>query len=398
MIRNAEADQILTPVAGGYRAYSLLNLTNRLLHSTQGFGLAPLHWLTQRGPYQDGETILGMRWDTRTIQILLAESLCQRVDLWDRRWDILDLLRPNRAFGDTVRPHIYRKWLPAGKPERGIDGIITAGDATLTSHDARFVERGLDPGATVTVSGTAADDGPYTVLAVPNDYTVILDPAGGWVNSEANVHWHYRRGWGKRDLYVLLEQGPSFNEGPGSRPYHPNGYREALRFIAHDPFWYGTEQSQTWELDVTFGDLVFDGLGAWFGSVPGIGRWLFAPTFVGETVAVVYWGTEGAKPIIKIDGPAENPLIENTTIGARMEMDYTVAAAETVTIDTLALTVTNNAGTNLMPYLSGDLATFQLSPSPQAPDRQNEVFVSFSSGVAGQSAARMTWRNRHVGI
>ena len=115
-------------------------------------------------------------------------------------------------------------------------------------------------------------------------------------------------------------------------------------------------------------------------------------------MGIVYWGTVTAKPLIVVTGPAENPAVENTTLGTRIEMDYTLALGETVTIDTLALTVTNQAGTNLLPYTTGDLATFGLSPPPQAPDRQNEVFVTFSNGIPGTSAAYLTWRNRYVGI
>ena len=79
-------------------------------------------------------------------------------------------------------------------------------------------------------------------------------------------------------------------------------------------------------------------------------------------------------------------------------MDYAIAAGETVTINTLALTVVNQAGTNLQPYTTGDLATLSLEPHPQAPERINLVFVSFSDGVIGQSAAQLAWKTRDVGI
>ena len=130
-----------------------------------------------------------------------------------------------------------------------------------------------------------------------------------------------------------------------------------------------------------------------------MGRWLFAPTFVGETTQIVYWGTADAKPTILITGPAENPLVANDTTGATISMaGYTVALGETVTIDTLNLTVVNQAGTNLLPQTTGDLATFSLSPAPQAPNRENSVYVSFSGGVIGNSTATITWQNRYVGI
>lgn len=394
----AETDQILVPVATGYQVYPLTQIFGwgkRTLRAWEGMGLAPLHFITQRGPLQDGESVLDMRFDARTIQIVVAETIQDRTTFWDRKWEWLDLLRPNRSFNGTVKPLIYRKWLPHGKIQKGTDLVTTNGSSEVTSHIGRFVERGLEADQEFIIE-TGVDANTYVITGVPNDYTVQLD--SNMTADATNVHWRYTRGRGVRDLYCLLAEGPAFNQGPGPMPTFQTGYREALRFIAHDPFWYGTEQSQSWAVAEDLGDLVFDGFGAWCGPTPGTGRWLFAPTFVGQTVQIVYWGTAPAKPIITITGPAENPVVENTTLNARIEMSYTVALGETVTIDTLALTVTNQAGTNLMPFTGGDIATFQLSPAPQAPNRNNEVFVSFSSGVVGASEAQLTWQNRHVGL
>ena len=392
-----ELDEILVPVEGGeYKAFNITQIARKMWRAASGFGLAPLHFITQRGPFQDGSTPLDMRYDDRTIQIIIAAAQQCRSEYWDQRWSILDYLRPNRSFGDVVQPLIYRKWLPAGYMQRACDLDTTLGSPIVASVLGRFVCYGLDPGAAFTIT-TGADAGTYTIVDVPNDYTLQLDANMG--ATAANVCWEYRRGWGKRDLFCLLESGPTFDEGPGPLPFYPTGYDEVLRFVAHDPFWYGSvEQVETWELPEDFGDLVFDLEGAWFGTTHGDGRWLFAPTSIGESVNVIYWGTRFAKPIIEIDGPAENPYVENTTIGTSLFLNgYTVALGETVTINTLTLTVTNNAGDNLMPYLEGDLAGFGLFPDPQAPGRQNEVFVSFD-GATLDSAARLLWRNRDVGI
>lgn len=391
-----EFDELLIPTAGGTRtAYPVVALARRLWRAASGFGMAPLHFITQRGPFQDGSTPLGMRFDERVVQIVAADFQCSRSNYWDRRDVLLDLLRPNRSFGSgSVMPLVYRKSLPAGKVQRGCDLVTTNGSAEVTSALGRFVGRGLEIGHPFTIT-TGADAGAFTITSVPNDYTLTLSAALG--ATAADVCWSYPRGWGKRDLFCLLELGPSFSEGPGPLAFAPTGFNEVLRFVAHDPLWYGQEQTETWALPDDIGDLVFDGLGAWFGVSHGAGRWLFAPSSVSETVAIIYWGTRFAKPVIYIDGPAENPLIRNTTIGVTLQMDYTVALGETVVIDTLAQTVKNNADTNLMPYLEGDLARFGLFPRPQAPGRQNEVYVSFSSATT-DSAARLAWQNRYIGI
>jgi len=266
----------------------------------------------------------------------------------------------------------------------------TAGGYTVTSYTGRFVERGLEAGQTLHVAGTA-----HTVSSVPNDYTVVVTTPTG---AGTNVHWQYSRGRGVRDLHCLLQQGPNFDQGPGPMPTYPTGYREALRFIAHDPFWYGVEQTETWEIPVDLGDLVFDGLGAWCGGVRGIGRWLFALTSVSESIDIVYWGTAPAKPIVTLTGPMINPAIFNQTIGDLIQMNYIIAAGEIVTINTSALTAQNNFGVNLLPFTTGDLATFGLSPCPQAADRVNQVQVSFVGGQPLVSQAELSWKNRHVGL
>ena len=251
----AETDQILVPVATGYKTYPLTQLFgwgNRTLRSWSGFGMAPLHFITQRGPLQDGESPIDMRWDPRVIQILVAETIWGRTTFWDRKWDWFDLLRPNRGFGvGTPNELIYRKWLPHGKVQRGTDLATTAppavGSNEVVSHAGRFVERGLEAGQGFHIE-TGADAGTYVVVGVPNDYTVQLDQ--NMTATAQNIHWRYNRGRGVRDLYCLLSQGPSFDQGPGPMPAHPTGYREALRFVAHDPFWYGREQSEAWAISV----------------------------------------------------------------------------------------------------------------------------------------------------
>jgi len=398
----SEQDLIRIPTATGYVNYpllDLLNLNGGPLRSTANFGMPPVRFITQRGPFQDGETVLDLRYDVRVIQVFLAKYLCNRSVLWDERNTIFDYIRPSRSFdvnaAQVVQPLIYRKFLPGGKPERGSDLVTTNTSATVTSASGRFLHfGGLSVGDYFEIT-SGGDVGTYAVASVPNDYTVILDSALG--NDAINIHWRYLRGRATRDLYVLAEQGPSFDERVDVAQV-PTGYRETIRFIAHNPFWFGVEQSETWAVSAALGDLVFDGAGAWFGQSSGVGRWLFSTSYVGESVSIIYWGTEPAKPIIEIDGPATNPVIENTTFNVRLELDYEIAFGETVTINTLALTVTNNSGDNLFPYLSGDIATFQLAPRPQAPNRVNNVSVNFSDALQGTSAARLIWNNQYTGI
>ncbi len=399
---NPEYQEILYPIADGvYRplpyAVRGVSHTGALQVALGGVGMAPHHFLTQRGPFQDGSTPLDMRWDERTLELEITQAFRTRSDYWDRRWSLVDQLRPNRSFDiRRLAPQllIFRHWMPGGRMQYGSDLQIEAGSNQVTSLSGRFVHWGLKAGETFTISGSIADDGNYTVVSVMNDFTVTLNAA--LTNDEAGVHFAYRRDYSLRDLYMLLDEGPDFNE-PGEGILD-HGYREVLRYTAHDPFWYGLEQSATWGIEGALGDLVFDLAGAWFGNTPGVGRWLFAPNYVGETVNVIYWGHEVSPPIIEVVGPAINPTIVNSTLGVTLVLSYTVAAGESVEIDTLNLTVVNNAGTNLAMFLSGDVANFGISPDPQAPGRINQIFISFGGGVVGQSSAVIKWRNKYVSL
>ena len=405
--------------------YTLRGITS----SIGGTGKAPSHILRQRGPFQDGSTVIDLRWDGRTVQLDFAKSRRTRHEYWDLRYELMDMLRPNRAFDltrSTPQPLILRHWMPGGKLQRGVDLRLVAGSATVTAHHGRFVHWGLQVGDIFTISNSTADDGDYFVIDVPNDFSAVLASAlgppvvlfsasnseGGYVEPGTSpppppayvpVHYEYRRGQSYRDLYLLLEEGPSYAE---ASPVLPTGIQDSLVLTADDPFWYGAEQEQSWNLAATFGDLVLDSegdcapgaFGGWMGATSGVGRWLFYPNYVGEAVAVVYWGHEGAAPLIEITGPATNPSITNSTLGVTLTMDYTVAAGEVVTIDTLDLTVTNNFGANLFAYLNGDVANFAISPNPQAPQRINEINLSFSEGQGGISEGKILWRNRYVAL
>lgn len=410
---NVIHDQLLIPMAGGsYETFPMAQLlgtnTNRGI-SNSSFGLAPLHFITQRGPYQDGETVTDMRFDPRTIQIIIGDAFSSRHDMMQARQTLLNMVRPNRSFNrvtGNTNPLIYRRRLSPGAWERGSDLVTENGSPVVTSDYGKFIHNGLTAGMNFTIT-TGADAGSYGIANVRSDYALVLD--ANMAAAGTGVGWRYQHGYAIRDLYCLLESGPNFDEEP-LQVYYPYGYKEVLRLIAHDPFWYGGAmdgQYQQWDLLSTFNDLVFDGYGAWFGatieetSIVKSGRWLFytgTNAFIGETVNVVYWGTAVAKPQVVITGPATNPTVTNTTTGHSISMDYSIPLNETVTIDTLTLTVTNQTGANLLPYVSGDLATFGIFPSPQALDRKNQIFINFDDAEIIGSAAQLLWRNRYVGI
>ena len=55
------------------------------LVGTVGFGLAPSHQLTQRGPFQQGDTYVGFRLDPRIIQLPLVVEASSPEDSFTKR-------------------------------------------------------------------------------------------------------------------------------------------------------------------------------------------------------------------------------------------------------------------------------------------------------------------------
>jgi len=65
------------------------------LVGTVGFGLAPSHQLTQRGPFQQGDTYVGFRLDPRIIQLPLVVEASSPEDSFTKRAKLTSLFRMN---------------------------------------------------------------------------------------------------------------------------------------------------------------------------------------------------------------------------------------------------------------------------------------------------------------
>lgn len=103
--------------------FNLDNGRTRVVLSDEGTGMPPIEYVTQRGPFQHGETVRDCWLRPRVVQLLVREQFCNRVDLWAGRTNLLNLLRP--THGD-VTPGVLRKYLPNGS-KRDLDVRIEAG-------------------------------------------------------------------------------------------------------------------------------------------------------------------------------------------------------------------------------------------------------------------------------
>ncbi|KKN78138.1 hypothetical protein LCGC14_0353650 [marine sediment metagenome] len=109
---NQQAGTILyiTP-APESRVYELITPHDpgRWVMSFSGFGTPPIEYITQRGPFQDGETVKDFFLRPRVVQMVLRQNFKDRDAWWDGRAAILDEIRPNRqATATAVVPGVLR--------------------------------------------------------------------------------------------------------------------------------------------------------------------------------------------------------------------------------------------------------------------------------------------------
>lgn len=78
-----------------------------------GFGMPPLEFITQRGPFQHGETVKDIWLRPRIVQLMVRREACSRPEYWDLRAALLNTMRPNRTALPT--PGRLRKYLANGQ-------------------------------------------------------------------------------------------------------------------------------------------------------------------------------------------------------------------------------------------------------------------------------------------
>lgn len=86
-----------------------------LIHDT-GTGMPEIEYVTQRGPFQDGETVKDYFLRPRMVELRYRRNCCSREEYWECRAELLDILRPNRGATGTIRlpQGTLRKILPDG--------------------------------------------------------------------------------------------------------------------------------------------------------------------------------------------------------------------------------------------------------------------------------------------
>lgn len=174
----------------------------------------------------------------------------------------------------------------------------------------------------------------------------------------------------QRELTCRYSGGLELSErlGDDSGP----GWQEVpALFRAVDPYWYDTSstvQTFTSGTPQTFFPIFPIRLSS---------STVFSSTAVDNTGDVAAW------PVWTITGPGTNLVLRNLTTGKTLAMTYTLAAGQTITVDTRpgAKTVTLNTGANLYQYLTSPPHLWSLRRG------SNTVQVELSSVTSASSVA-----------
>lgn len=87
----------------------------KFISSDEGFGIPDIEYITQRGPFQHGETVIDYRLSPRVVQVMYNENAKTRSEYWNRRLDLTDFFRPNRHASGQLSPGVLRKRISNGK-------------------------------------------------------------------------------------------------------------------------------------------------------------------------------------------------------------------------------------------------------------------------------------------
>lgn len=128
-VQQIEFDYLITPDGLEYNFHDPNSpLTDgRWLLTFEGQGMPDISYITQRGPFQHGITVLDYRLNPRTITYLHSRSACDRLGYWATRADLINHCRPNRQVPNTpYKLATLRKILPDDS-KWDIDVVIQSG-------------------------------------------------------------------------------------------------------------------------------------------------------------------------------------------------------------------------------------------------------------------------------
>lgn len=118
-----ETDMFIAPNGS---KYILSRPPSRFVMSEEGTGMPPINYVTQRGPYQHGESLRDFFLLPRTVQLIVRHNYCDRQSYWDGRNELMSVLVPNGGPLSTLATGILRKIQPDGTT-RDLSCVIDEG-------------------------------------------------------------------------------------------------------------------------------------------------------------------------------------------------------------------------------------------------------------------------------
>lgn len=195
----------------------------------------------------------------------------------------------------------------------------------------------------------------------------------------------------QREIDAWIQDGPS-GRYDASGALSPYDLAESLRFLAPYPIWRDPDAENESITIMAAGSCLDTCL----------------PTCLGDGainpyITITYPGTFETYPTIFIFGPAVNPIIRNMITDKEIDLKYSVAAGEIVTIDLTPYqaTITNNFGTDLIGTASDldSLGTFAIEPeSVDVPGGVNLIQFICAGAVAPATRAIIQYNDNYLGV
>ena len=168
----------------------------------QGFGLAPMHRITQRGPMQHGDSDVDFRLDPRIMQLPVVAITTSIDDYYTARGRLLSVFSPSNVVGTlTVTTSTW---------SRSIDVKVLGGMAFDTDPQVGYTLRAViqlradDPtwydANPLTINGSSG------IAGTPTAYPVIYPRTYGTANINATTTYSYDGTW--LSYPVITATGP----------------------------------------------------------------------------------------------------------------------------------------------------------------------------------------------
>lgn len=168
----------------------------------QGFGLAPMHRITQRGPMQHGDSDVDFRLDPRIMQLPIVAITTSIDDYYIARGRLLSVFSPSNVVGTlTVTTSTW---------SRSIDVKVLGGMAFDTDPQVGYTLRAViqlradDPtwydANPLTINGSSG------IAGTPTAYPVVYPRTYGTANINATTTYSYDGTW--LSYPVITATGP----------------------------------------------------------------------------------------------------------------------------------------------------------------------------------------------